>query len=453
MHLHGLWRGLGRVAPAAALVLAGCDGGAPLPAARMELPARYSHVAPPPRPDAALTTWWHGFHDPVLDQLVAQGLAQNVSLQIAAVRVREAEGNARANGAVLSDSFSLSVDHTHYSDTAAGELAINASPFGGRHKSAVAAASARVAAARYGAANARLQLLGELTQAYVDLRFAQAQMAQSRLDLASRHTTLDSLKAQMKLGAATRLDIVSAEALVAETEARLPQLAAASARQEGKIATLLGQPAGTLGINLAYPGRQPVLATPGRIGIPADLVRRRPDIRGAEAQYAAALGDLGQARAAFYPSLSLSGTISAPLDSLTGTSHSSTLGLSLPLLSLPRLQAEADVAHATAEEAYLNWRLSVLSAVEDVETGLAAVAGSRLAVQRTQRVVALNAEALDLSRKLLESRGDVTALDVLDRERLVSQARTSLAQSQRDYASDTIALYVALGLGPDPEAP
>jgi outer membrane protein, multidrug efflux system len=230
-------------------------------------------------------------------------------------------------------------------------------------------------------------------------------------------------------------------------------LNASIARQANMIATLLGTPAGALGISLEYPGRQPALEAPRRLGIPADLVRRRSDIRQAEALYAAALAEMGQARAAFYPSLSLSGQITAPLDSALSSSQALTVGLSLPLLSLPRVQAEADAAQARAEQAYLAWRLGVLSAVEDVESGLAAVAGSRLAARRAERVVALNAEALDLSRKLLDSRGDMTALDLLDRERAVSQARASLAQSQRDYASDTIALYVALGLGPDPEQP
>jgi multidrug efflux system outer membrane protein len=451
--MRDLWRFLARVFPGIALVLAGCGPDVSMPPARISLPGQYSRMAPVPVPGADQVAWWRGFHDPVLDVLVARGLAENVSIKIAEARLREAEADARAAGNVVSDTLSASVEQTRGSRTGLGGLSLSLAPFGGRHRHAAEAAMARLEAARYGQENARLQLLAQLTQAYVDLRFYQAQQRQQQRDLASRRQTLASLVRQMDLGAATRLDLLSAEALVAETEARIPQLNASIARQANMIATLLGTPAGALGISLEYPGRQPALEAPRRLGIPADLVRRRSDIRQAEALYAAALAEMGQARAAFYPSLSLSGQITAPLDSALSSSQALTVGLSLPLLSLPRVQAEADAAQARAEQAYLAWRLGVLSAVEDVESGLAAVAGSRLAARRAERVVALNAEALDLSRKLLDSRGDMTALDLLDRERAVSQARASLAQSQRDYASDTIALYVALGLGPDPEQP
>jgi outer membrane protein, multidrug efflux system len=240
---------------------------------------------------------------------------------------------------------------------------------------------------------------------------------------------------------------------VAESEARIPAMSAQIARQNARVATLLGQPAGTLGIDLSWTGRQPRLAAPRGPGIPADLLRRRPDIRQAEAQYAAAVADVGQARAAFFPSLSLSGQLSGTVGSAGAPNRTLSLGLSLPLLSLPRVRAEEQASVARAEQAYLSWRLAVLSAVEDVEGGLAAVSGSRLAAKREERVVALNAEALDLSRKLMEGQGDVTALTLLDRERALSQAHLALVQSQRDYASDVIALYVALGLGPDPVVP
>lgn len=452
MHLHYLMRNLAQFLPAGALVLAGCGPNTPMPKARMDLPGHYSRLAPVPMLTAAETQWWHGFHDPVLDQLVAQGLAQNVSIKIAEARLREAEANSKAAGNPLSDELNLTADHSTYSDTGAAALSVSVSPFGGRQRHVAGAAAARLDAVKFGEQNARLTLLGNLTQAYVDLRFYQAQLGQQQLDLASRRKTEASLAAQIKLGAATRLDILSAEALVAETEARIPQMNANIARQANKIATLLGVPAGALGIDLSYNGRQPMLDRPNGIGIPADLVRRRPDIREAEQLYAAAVQDMGQAAAALYPSLSLRGQISAPLDANLGSTQTMTLGLSLPILGRPRLKAEVGAAQARAEQAYYSWRLAVLSAVEGVESALVAVSGDRLAAARAGRVVRLNQEALDLSRKMMVGNGDVTALDLLDRERAVSQARTYLAQTQRDYASDTLALYIALGLGAAPVA-
>lgn len=420
-----------------------------LPPPAADLPGRYAgqgagRLVPDPQVDAAQAQWWKGFKDPVLDGLVTQGLAGNVSLQIARARLAEAEAQASAAGFPFSDSLSLSTNSTGGTQSDAAELSLSI-PTGGRTKATRSGAEARLEAARAGAEDARLQLLGQLARAYIDLRFLQASQAQARADLASRRKSLSSLQSRMDLGAATRLDVLSAEALVAETEARLPSLAAQVVAAEARIATLLGQPAGTLGIDLSWTGRQPRLAGPRDFGIPADLIRRRPDIRAAEAQYAEAVAAVGQARAGFFPSLSLSGTISATRG--LASTQSLGLGLALPLLSLPRVQAERTAAMARAEQAYLSWRLAVLSAVEEVEAGIAGVSGARSSAARQARAVQINAQALDLSRRLMESRGDVTALQLLDRERTLSQAQAALSQAHRDEANQVIGLYIALGLG------
>lgn len=440
------------------LLVAGCLPGPTYQDPSISLPKSYSRLAPVPTASADLVQWWRGFHDPVLDQLVARGLADNVSIAIAEARVREADalsrraGNAslsRGAGNMLSGDLSVDARSSGSgADSVATGLTLSVDPFGGRQR-AREAALARLQEAGYGAQNARLALLSSLTQAYIDLRFYQASVALQQLDLASRRRTLQDIETLLSVGSATKLDAVRAEALVVESEARIPQLNAGAAHQSNKIATLLGVPAGSLGINLAYPGQQPQLAAPGKIGIPADLVRRRPDIRQAERAYAAAVSDIGTAVAARYPTLNLAGDIVAPLDSALLSSQVLSAGLSLPLFDQPGLAAQVDAVQARADQAYLTWRAAVLTAVEDVESSLAAVAGARLAVAGAARVLRLDNEALDLTRQLLESRGDVTVLDLLDRERAVSEARSTLAENEREYATSTVALYVALGLGPD----
>ena len=434
------------------LLLGGC---VVAPVARNDLPValpdrylrdRHDRLVPVPQPGPELAAWWHGFQDPVLDQLVAQGLAGSVSLAEAGARLREAEALARRAGNRIAGNASVTAETGEGTDTASTSLSLSLDPFGSRRRGAEAAL-ARLQAARYGQQDARLQLLSALAQTYVELRYLQASLAEQRADLASRQRTRTDIGRLLERGAATQLDRIRTEALVAETQTRIPQIEARIAQTGYRLATLLGQPAGALGIDLRA-GRQPVPAASRAIGIPADLVRRRPDIQQAERLYAAALSEVSAAEAARYPSLSLSGQIVSPIAAGTrGSSSALTAGLVLPLFSQPGLKAEVDAARARADLAYLQWRGVVLSAVEEVETALAAITGSARTVTSAGRVVALNTEALDLSRRLLDGSGEITVLDLLDRERAVADARATLSQARRDYALNVIDLYVALGLG------
>lgn len=453
MQLHISRRAYARFFPffLTAVVLSGCLPGTIYKTPETRLPDTYSLLAPVPAASVDQARWWQSFKDPVLDQLIARALDDNLTLAEAKERVREAEALSRRAGNTVSGNVSLDIEARKGTDTAQTGLSVLLDPFGGRQRQADAAL-ARLQAAEYGAQDARLALLSDMARAYVDLRFFQESFAQRQLDLRSRRQTLRDITTLFESGASTRLDQLRAEALVAETQAEIPQLNASIARQGNRIATLLGVPAGAIGIDLAYAGHQPRPMGAAAIGIPADLVRRRPDIRSAERSYAAAVSEIDAAEAARYPSLSLSGQILAPLEGASATSQTLAVGLVLPLFNQPGLIAQVDASRSRASQAYLQWRGAVLTAVEDVETALAAIAGSRLAASAAHKVVAINTEALSLSRKMYDSRGDVTVLDVLDRERAVSSARTSLAQNLRAYATDTIALHVALGLGLDEAA-
>lgn len=428
------------------LFLYGCMWGTPYQPPTMALPDRYAHLAPLPVVPAKQQAWWGFFSDPVLTRLIQQGLADNISIKEAQSRLDEAAALARRAGNNISGSAGYIIQRGQQAavDERVANIGLTLSP--GWHTKAQAAMD-RLQAAGYGVQGARMNLLQQLAQAYIDLRYYQGSLALKREDLVSRRRTLNALDTLLNAGQATRLDKVRAEALVAQTEADIPQINAAVARQSAKIATLLGQPAGSLQIDLRYAGRQPLPDGRAALGVPADLVRRRPDIRQAERQYAAAVSDVKSAEAARFPSLSLSGQIVAPFDGALMGSRTLSSGLVLPLFDQPGLAASADAARARADQAYQAWRLAVLNAVEQVETALAAVSGSRRASALAARVVTLNAEALKLSRDLLDSHGNVTVLDLLDRERAISSARDSLAQARRAYATDFISLHIALGLG------
>lgn len=436
---------LTRVGPLV-VALSACSIGQVYHSPTLQLPDRYARLAPLPLVPADQQDWWKNFHDPVLNQLIARGLSDSVTMAQAKARLAEAKALSRGAGNTVAGNLNLSVQKGSGTsvDETAGALGLSLSP-GARAQAE--AAMERLQAAGYGVQNARLTLLQNLAQAYIDLRFYQASLRQQYSDLASRRRTLHGIETLLSAGSATKLDKLRSQALIAQTETQIPQISAQIVKQSARIATLLGVPAGALNIDLRGVGTQPLPRGQAALGVPADLVRRRPDIRQAERNYAAAVSDVNVAEAARYPSLTLSGQIVAPFDGALKGGQSLGAGLVLPLFNQPGLAANVNAAQARADQAYQAWRLAVLSGVEQVSTALASVSASRRAVAMASYAVSLNTEALKLSRELLDSHGDVTVLDLLDRERAIADARASLAQTRRAYATDFISLHVALGLG------
>ena len=424
----------------AVLALSGCAVGPVFTPPEMALPDRYARLEPVSRASAADMRWWQHFNDPLLTHLVDTAVAGNVGLAEARARLDEAAAIARRDGNRLSGDADLTL-----SDEAS--LGVSAEiGLAGEQRWRAQGSAQRLEAAQFDAQAARRALLAEVGVAYVDLRFAQASLASRQQDLASRKQTLDEIRRLLDAGAATQLDLLRAQTLVSETTTQIPALTADVLRQRNRISTLLGHPVGSLPIDLNYPGTQPKPAMREVRGVPADLLRVRPDIRQAERLYAAAVSDMGAAQAARYPSLSLRGAVTAPLD---GGDRGGTFmaGLAMPLFNQPALAASVDIADARVNQAYLRWQRAVLAAIEEVESAQADLQASVAEQAEAAHLVDLNRNALDLSRQLLTNRGTITVLDVLDRERALSVARAGLARSQRDQAIDYIVLQTVVGHG------
>jgi multidrug efflux system outer membrane protein len=413
----------------------------------LNLPDRYSVVAPVTQPSTGDLEWWRNFDDPVLNQLIAQGLSGNLNVAEARSRLREAEADARrARGTIVTgDGEAEVLGRRNNTDT--GDVRLTAEiNLAGRDLRRTEAALARLDAARVGTEEVERLVITEIAATYLNLRFQQQILKTRQLDLASRQQTVADVEKQLNAGAATRLDQLRTRSLAAETQVEIPAIESEIVRQRNRLSTLLGVPVGSLSIDLGYPGRQPVPRRIADIGVPADLLRARPDIRRAERLYAAALSDMDAAQANRYPSLKLSGFLTAPLNG--GSSSSSLLaGLVLPVFNQPALAAEVDSAQARVNQAYLQWRIAVLDAVEEVETAQSELRTSLNSKSAARQVVAMNEEALELSRRMLDTRGNITVLDVVDRERALSQSRVALAQSTLDVATGYVDLRSALGQG------
>jgi len=454
-------------APLVLLLLSSCVTGPDHTPPQTPLPEKFAEGGKKSNGEVAMAAWWTAFNDKRLNGLVEQGLNQNLDVLQALERITAAEANVVVAGAGGLPSLNVSGDETvskskgtgdygtrttDTTSTASGGVSVSwLLDLFGQYRRAKEGATASLDAAYASADVAKLSYLSDLVTSYINARYYQERIAIARKNLASRRETLDLTKLQLEAGAASRLDVVQSEGLVNSTLADLPGLETSFRQSAHHIATLLGLPASSLIADLQKGAPQPLARRSINAGVPADLIRNRPDIRKAERELAAAVAEIGVAEAQLYPSITLGGSISPQwisTKSLAGSLTSWSFGpsLTLPILDGGRLKANVDIAESSAREAYLAWKASVLNAVEEVENALAAVNRDSQTVSALTATVRSYEEALALSTASYKD-GASSLLDVLDAQRSVSTAQASLAQAVQQMAADYVALNVAIGGG------
>lgn len=396
--------------------------------------------------------WWQSFRDPTLTQLMEVGFKQNLSIKLAVQRIKEAEANAVVAGAGALPQLSATSAGGRSSPgpvtggSATASVGWLADVFG-RNRSSRAQAAALRDAAWANADLARLALAGAIAEAYVDLRYYQARIALTKASRESRAKTAELVASSASLGAASNLDILRADQLVAVADAQLPALELGEITSFNRLATLLGQSTSAVSA-IVRPGSQPVPRFRPSVGVPAQVLRDRPDVIIAERNYAAAAAAINVARADLYPSLSLTGTITrAAVKSGTGTTTWS-FGpqVNLPIFSGGALRANLTGAESRAAQAHLEWQQTVLMAVEEVQNALAAYGRDGRNVAAQQKLVDISTETLDLARgSFAAGQGDF--LSVLEAERTLLDARGGLTDASRLRAVNFIRLSVATGSG------
>lgn len=438
---------------AAAALLAGCLPDQPYTAPTFPFQSRYhgSKGAPVLLDNQA---WWQGLGDPVLNQLIATALQGNLSLVIATARIREAEAAAAGTPGLFSLNGSgqlLAAGVGQSASSGQGSATLNLDwlldPYG-KNRAEIRSAAAGIEMAEAELAAARLLVLNNLGSAYVDLRYRQTLLALAEREMRGRRETLAMTRTLLAAGDVTKLDITRTQARVAELEAQLPGLRAAIHAQQNKIAVLVGVAPGSLGISLDQQRGQPRPQLSPDVGIPADLLRNRPDIRIAERLYYIALADLTKAEAALYPHLSLAGAIT-----LTGSEGGRTasqyyFGPALQLPSLPARTGRAAVTGARARIAAAHgaWKSSVLSALLEVENALLDYQAASQALRASDKAAALYRESLSLTRTVF-AQGDATLGDLIDAEQAVAAAERAQAETLYQRGLSYVALNIRLGAG------
>ena len=434
--------------------------------------------------------WWSVFKDAVLDGLVAEAVHQNLDLQTAALRIEEARAQrgaaaaqglpsvsgsgiggrqrASSNGLVSAlASGSSQQAPSSAANSSSGGAAAAPSPYSdlfdvgfdatweldlwGKARRGVEAADASIVSTEQARGDAMVSLTAEVARTYLWLRGAQRQREIVLADIADEQQLLALTKSRSRNGFGSQADAVQQQAQLSASQAQLPPIDQEIDQAMNRLALLLALPPGALAERLG-PLPQAGVALPPEVpvGLPGDLLRRRPDILRSEAQLHAATARVGQARAQLFPSITLGGTAgfqSIHADSLSDWASRFWVGgaqVSIPIFEGGKLKAQIRTADAQMREAALAWRGTVLAAYHDANNALVAYADEQRHASALARQLADARRADELMRSRHRN-GFVSMIEVLDAQRSVHQAEQQALQSNVAASTDLVALYKALG--------
>jgi outer membrane protein, multidrug efflux system len=451
------------------LILSGCAVGPDYHRPKVQIPSRFhqAQLANKDAKTAELQKWWMSLNDPELDSLVERAVQSNLDLKIAIARVRE----SRAARGIVAASLLPEIDYSSsYSRIRSSESVPTFLPprnlnlyqigfdanweidlFGGLRRS-VEAATADVVAADENRGDVLVSLLSEVARNYVEVRGLQKELDIARRNIETQQQTLDLTQVRYKAGLATDLDVSRAAAQLASTQAVVPTLESGLTQAIQHIAVLLGQEPGALLDELSTPAPIPSASYSIPVGLPSDLLQRRPDIRRAEAELAAATARIGEAKSDYFPKILLTGQAGYQTSKIQnlrlGASNFFSVGpsMTIPLFTAGRIQSNVRVHESRRDQALTRYQSTILTALQDVENSLVAFQREQERQQKLAIAVENSQRAVDLSNELY-SRGLTDFLNVLDAQRSLFSVEDELAQSERSVVVNLIAVYKALGGG------
>lgn len=421
------------------------------------------------------STWWKVYGDPVLDRMVEDALAYNVDLRLAVARVDEARAALGVSRADQFPGVSANADAARNRPSQEGvtsaiagsdpeysnyRATLNASyelDFWGKYRRATEAARAELLAAQASREAVRLTLLSDVARGYFNLRALDAQVEVTRRTISTRLASTALQRLRFEAGVASEFDLRQVEAQTAQAQALLPSLETSLARQETALAVLLGRSprdivSRPLDRGAAIQALTPPLAVPS--GLPSDVLERRPDVRQAEQSLIAANARIGQARAAYYPSISLTAILGTESTSLSNlfTSPARVWQVSASaaqtIFDAGRTGSQVEQAQARERQLLAQYAGTIQNAFKDTLDALVAQRKARETLDAEQaRVVAL--ESAYKLAQLRYDNGVSSLLDVLDVERGLLDAELNRIEAQRAQLAATTDLFKALGGGWD----
>ena len=444
-----------------AALTAGCAAGrdyAPPATLDLGVPDAYTRSVGEPVSEEQLARWWTQFNEPALDALIEKAVAANLDIAQAATRLRQAReslvqaragylpqvsGSAGAGRNVSNkgrdtNSFSLGADASWQIDL-----------FGGIGRG-VEAARADLEGSGYDLAAVRVAIVAEVTSNYIQTRLAQERLRIARETLANADDNLQIAGWRVQAGLVSSLDQEQARASRASTAASIPAIETNLAGALNRIAVLTGEAPGESTRPLEQATPIPAAPTDIATGIPADTLRQRPDVRGAERTLAAATARIGVAQAALYPALGITGNIGTSALSLGSLANTITgglfAGLTQAIFNGGRLRSQVRSQEAAADGAFAAYKQTVLTGLEDVENALVALDSAQTRLE--QFTIALDASNNSAILARSQYRAGLTDFQtLLQTEQSLLSARDGLASAQADRALAVVQLYNALGGG------
>lgn len=423
-------------------------------------------------PEAAqLAQWWNGLDDPHLSRLIEEAAANNLDLKLAQARLREARARrgvsaadrfptlnvgAGTNRSRSSEEMGLGGGNVSETWSAQFDASWELDVFGGKRR-ALEAAEASLEASREDLRDTQVSLLAEVALNYVEVRAYQARLTIAQSNLASQRETWQLTRWRHQAGLTTQLDEDQARLNLEQTRAQLPTLQTGLEQSKNRLAVLLGRKPGELA-ELETVAAIPQTPAEVAVGIPADTLRQRPDLRRAERQLAAATAQVGMATAALYPNFSLSGTLglqalsSANLLQTSARMFSVAANAGWVLFDAGRIRQNIEVQDALQEQALIRYESAVLGALRDVENALVAYAEEQNRRQSLADAVGAAQSAAELAASQYAA-GLIDFQAVLDTQRSLLSLQDQLSQSDAAVTSNLARLYKTLGGGWSNQSP
>ncbi len=446
----------------------GCTVGPNYRQPRMILPQQFSERATtqPTTQQAAqnaqLADWWQNFHDPQLDALIRQSITSNLDLRAAEARLLQ----SRAQYGITSAAYYPQVNTTgQYQRRHAGGVEANSFSAGfdaswevdvwGGIRRGIEAANGDIQAAVEDRRDVLVTLTAEVAQRYIEYRGFQQQIEIARENIRSQVDTLGITRRKYEAGlkGATELDVARAQALVETSESALPALDQGAKQAAHRLAILMGLAPGELLAELAAGKPIPQAQIPEvPLGLPSELLRRRPDVRRAERQLAAATARIGVATADLFPRFSLTGALGLQSSKFSNWVNASSRfwnigpSVSWPIFDAGRIRSNIRLQNAFEEQALIRYQQTVLTSMGEAEDAIVAYTREQIRRKRIGAAVESNKLAVTRATQLYDA-GLTDSLSVLDAQRSLFSAQDQLVQSNRTVSTNLVALYKALGGG------
>ena len=439
----------------------------------VEVPSHWTKTDPRFVDERAQADWWKSFNDPVLDALIDRAYHQNLSLQIAGLRVVEARAQLGiskgmlwpqvqelyAGGAVTSltqqQATALKLDRP-FVGYQVGFDAVWELDFWGKYRRGIQADSSALLGSIGDYYYALVSLTAEVARTYAIIRTYEELIDEANDNVKVQQDAVHIAESRLRNGATSELDVTQATTLLESTRASVPRLEAVLEQARNAMATLLGQTPGTVTAMLGAPGKIPATPAKVAVSVPAEMLRRRPDVRAAELYAAAQCSRIGVAKADLYPSFSILGSIgfagvysngtAANPFSADGLIYSLGPQINWPFFQYGRVTNNVRVQDARFQQLLVGYRNTVLKAAQEVEDAMSGYVDGLDSAVFQERAVTNAKRSVEISMKSYQE-GAVDYQRVLDAERSLLQEENTLTQTRSAIVTSLVALYKALGGG------